>query len=323
TSDSITVAVATDYPEYTKFQNIKILVSAFSEKGGTMELVVEQRNSANSLISNTSYQTLVNVTDYVFNLQVPGKPGTYSITVKAIQNGNIGTSFTSFSVVYVYDTNTVKLMFVAMIFFAALLILIIASKENNATEEILRFLFLSGIVASILLSLLFTQLEYGASSAVGLMRSSVPATNETAFANLSAVPWVFHIGNKLFIPLYVVVFGLIGGYLRYLYKTSRLFLDKDLRKDTEDLTKYLTDQKAKDVGRRVIFCESLKDLSLFFLAPILAIVAWFLFSQWELIADSDTLLAVFSFSAGLVTTEIVNGITNFTKRNLIERTTAG
>jgi hypothetical protein len=191
--------------------------------------------------------------------------------------------------------------------FAGLLILITVSKQENAIQEVLRFVFLSGIVISILLSLIFTGLEIGKSSPIGLTKIKV---NQTATESIND-QWVFNVGGYLQIPIYVVVFGLIEGYLRYLYKTSRLLIDEDLRKEKENMRRYLIEQGITDVSKRLIFFESLRDIALFFLSPILAVVVWFLFSQWEPIAASPTILAVFSFASGLVTTEIVNAISDF------------
>lgn len=135
-------------------------------------------------------------------------------------------------------------------------------------------------------------------------------------SNLNA-DWAFKVG-QLYIPIYVIVFGLIGGYLRYLYKTSRLLTDEQLKKEIQGIKEYLStqDPDAKDVTQKVIFFESLKDVALFFLAPILAIVAWFLFSQWEPTGNSVYLLALISFASGLTTTEIVNTVTDFARKNL-------
>jgi hypothetical protein len=47
-------------------------------------------------------------------------------------------------------------------------------------------------------------------------------------------------------------------------------IDKELRKEKEDMKKYLEEQAIADVSQRLIFFESLRDISLFFLSPILA-----------------------------------------------------
>ena len=175
-------------------------------------------------------------------------------------------------------------------------------------------------------SLVFTTCPIGDESPIGLghltNQTAIERIDRPAITRFGRPQWVFNVGGVMYIPIYVIVFGLIGGYLRYLYKTSRLLTDEDLRKEREDVKKYLSAQGVSDAGRRLIFFESLKDVALFFLAPILATVVWFLFSQWKPIEDSPTVLAVFSFASGLVTTEIVDKISEFTKTNLGERTSA-
>lgn len=312
TSDNISLDILPEYGEYTdEFQNVKIYVNIYTKNEGIVKLILEQKNSNGTLLQQSSQ--LINATRYTFLLH-PGEIGTYQVNVTAIQNGAEEQAYTSYSVISLYDTNTVRFLALSLGFFAALLILIGVSKENTAKEEILRFVFLSGIVGSILAALLFTEFQFGEESALGLVLQ-----NQIATDNSTRDVWVFSVGRELSIPLYVIVFGLTGGYLRYLYKTSRLLTDNDLRKEREEVKEYLITQGVSDVGRRMLFFESLKDVALFFLAPILATVVWFLFSQWEPIEDSPTLLAVFSFASGLVTTEIVTTITDFTKSNLSRR----
>jgi hypothetical protein len=316
TFNDISLNVVSESPEYTELQSVRIFVRVYTEEGGLLKLILEVRNSSGQVVHESSQ--LTNKTRWTFYLH-PGQPGIYNTTVKAIQSGNVEVVSTSFNVVNMYDTNTVKFLLVSVASFAGLLILITVTKRDTATQEVLRFVFLSGIVVSILLSLIFTGLEIGKNSPIGLTKVD---NNQTGI-ELTNDQWVFNVGGELQVPIYVVVFGLIGGYLRYLYKTSRLLIDEDLRKEKEDMKKYLVDQgvtDATDLSQRLIFYESLRDLALFFLSPILAVVVWFLFSQWEPIAGSPTVLAVFSFASGLVTTEIVNAISNFTKSNLSKRT---
>lgn len=313
TFDDISLNVVSESPEYTELQNVRIFVAVYAEKEGILKLMLEVKDPNGTLVHESSQ--LINVNRYIFYLH-PGQPGTYNATVKAIQNGNVEEVSTNFNVVSIYDTSTVRFLFISVASFAGLLILITISKKDNATQEVLRFIFLSGIVVSILLSLIFTGLEIGKYSPIGLIKIKDNQT-ETESGNDQ---WAFNIGGELQIPIYVVVFGLIGGYLRYLYKTSRLLIDEELRKEKENMKKYLIEQGITDVSQRLIFFESLRDIALFFLSPILAVVVWFLFSQWEPISDSSTVLAVFSFASGLVTTEIVEAISDFTKSNLSKRT---
>ena len=160
------------------------------------------------------------------------------------------------------------------------------------------------------------------------------------------------------IPIYIFVFGIAGGYLRYLYKTSKLrLLDKTLKGtyiftwdkvpgiDSNTLKDFLirnlgikwtgspdleikksNDKKTINISdgkrylsitlnnthaeiridsgevyrlsaierndtikiyqgiddmRRLVFYQSLEDLSVIFLAPLLAIATWFILSQWR------------------------------------------
>ncbi|MPZ07021.1 MAG: hypothetical protein GEU26_11515 [Nitrososphaeraceae archaeon] len=316
TSNDISLNVVPESSEYTELQSVEIFVRVYTEEGGLRKLVLEVRNSSGQVVHESSQ--LINVNKWKFFLH-PGQVGTYNVTVKAIQNGNDEEVSTSFNVVSIYNTSTVRFLLISVASFVGLLILITVAKRDNATQEVLRFVFLSGIVVSILLSFIFTGLEIGKGSPIGLTKVDA---NQTGIES-SSDQWVFNVGGELYIPIYVVVFGLIGGYLRYLYKTSRLLIDEDLRKEKEDMKKYLIAQGITDVTdltQRLIFFESLRDVALFFLSPILAVVVWFLFSQWEPIAGSPTILAVFSFASGLVTTEIVNAISNFTKSNLSKRT---
>ena len=301
--------------DYTELQVVRLFVKVTAEEEGIVKLLLEVIGPNGALVHESSQ--LINVrgvTPYTFELN-SGWPGTYNVTVKALQNGIVEQGSAFFNVVSIYDTSTVRFLLISVASFAGLLILISISKKDNAIQEVLRFVFLSGIVVSILISLIFTGLEIGKNSTIGLTKMG---ENQTGTESNNA-QWVFNVGGALQIPIYVVVFGLIGGYLRYLYKTSKLLIDEELRKEKESVKKYLIEQGITDVSQRLIFFESLRDLALFFLSPILAVVVYFLFSQWEPIADSPTVLAVFSFASGLVTTEIVNAISDFTTSNLSKR----
>jgi hypothetical protein len=309
-SDNFSLNIISKYETYiAEFQNAKILVRIGKEVNSSVWLELEQRNSSGTLLHEISQ--LVTNTTREFTLHT-GDIGTYNITVRAILNGEEQIAHTTYRVISVWDSSTVRFSILALAFFGALLVLIGISKQDTGKEEILRFVFLSGIVGSMLSSLIFTQFPVGDDSPIGLVN---PPPEVTELGK-----WVINIGGLFYIPVYVIIFGLIGGYLRYLYKTSRLLTDEDLRKEREDIKNYLTAQSVSDADRKLIFFESLKDVALFLLAPILAIVVWFLFSEYDPIKDSPSLLAVFSFASGLVTTEIVNSISGFIKNNMSRRT---
>ena len=84
------------------------------------------------------------------------------------------------------------------------------------------------------LGLFAADLEMGSTSAMGLIREPPQDDNKATIQNngtsFSGGEWKFNIGglpednynNGLHIPIYVIIFGLIGSYIRYLYKTAHL-----------------------------------------------------------------------------------------------------
>ena len=307
----LTLTVSTDYDQYAdEFQTVGVTAKV-GKQDGPATLVLEARDSSGKLVANQSRPLWD--WDAAYFVLYPGEIGVHNITVKAFQNGNVVESYTTYNVISFWTTNTSFFLFAALASFAGLLISIGASKSDDAKTEILRFVFLSGIVVSILGALFFIQSPYGTASPIGLV-----ALNQTQpIFSLSEAVWAFKVGGQLYVPLYVIVFGLIGGYIRYLYKTSRLLTDTERRMEIEEIRKYLVRQNNDhNIDKKIIFFESLRDVTLFFLAPILATVAWFLFSQWEPSESSIYLLAVISFASGLITTEIINAISQFARNNL-------
>src|SRR6478735_2161020 len=154
-------------------------------------------------------------------------------------------------------------------------------------------------------------------------------------------------------------FGLIGSYIRYLYKTAHLknthnallrvkeeileeCKDKSLEEiqskhlgittrriekfviDTGDFT--LNEDGSSEISeeariraakhiliirkrRKVAFHQSLEDLSLFILSPLLSIVVWFFLSQGGV--SEPLVLATVSFLIGLFTEQIMVTLRNF------------
>jgi len=212
----------------------------------------------------------------------------------------------------------------------------------------------------------------------------------------SFAEWTLNVGGNqisnytqgISIPIYVLVFGFIGGYLRYLYKTARLktinsplreimlfrwenvpgtdcnvlrgFLkekfdidwitsqefvknqEKNLltlingsdtvtiRLDGNNARVILDNDKEiyrftvkKDDGTKIyqnlswrswLFYQSLEDLSLLFLAPLLAVAVWFLLVQAG--TSGIYTLALASFTIGLVTYEVIRALLRFIRRVL-------
>lgn len=323
-SSLIAVRITADRKEYTEFESIEIWGFVNGSGSQLIKLVLELRDSNNILIHNAS--RIVNNGNFTFLLQT-GKLGMYNVTVKAIQGTNYEVVKTSLKVVSIFDTNIAKFLYLSLGFVGALLVLITIGIKNCLLDEILRFVFLSGIVASLLASLLFADIQFGKQSPIGLIKEP---SNEKNIEE-----WVFNIGNALKIPIYVVVFGLIGGYIRYLYKTSKLIDElKDKNKLNKSKSKNSNNQSPDknnvdinnvEVERdknshleredkiRIIFYESLRDIALFFLAPILSVAVYFLLLASGLSGvNSIYTLAVISFTVGLVTEDIIQKLIKFT-----------
>ena len=313
----ISVDILADRKEYTEFEDIAIMVNLYGIPGNVVKLILEERDSSNLLVHRSS-QT-VNVDNYIFYLH-PSKIGDYTVIVSVLQGNNIETATTSFKVVSIFHTNMAKFIYLTGGFFIALMVLLMLGINNNLLEEILRFVFLSGIVVSILASLLFSDLQFGTQSPVGLI---------TFIDENKEKQWVFSIGNALKIPIFVVVFGLIGGYIRYLYKTSMLINTEKQGNTNKSKTK--TDGTAMELSdssgsktemtrkqrRRETFYESLHDIMLFLLAPLLAIAVYFLLFAFGLSgANAIYTLAAISFGVGLTTEEVIQRLTNFVNDTL-------
>ena len=188
--------------------------------------------------------------------------------------------------------------------------ILIARGHNSVTDEILRFIFLSGLVISFLASLLFVDIQFGTQSPLGLIKQKETKNNTENYK------WTFSIGGTIQLPVYVIVFGLLGGYIRYLYEKSR-FISTVGRRDTKKEELEKKDELHND--RHLIFLQSLRDISLFLLSPLLAIVVYFfLFNVGMDTLDGTYTIAVACFGVGLVTEDVIRKLKRSTNRPLAE-----
>ncbi len=185
---------------------------------------------------------------------------------------------------------------------------------NLTPYKIGRFIFISGMVISILGGLALTDVEVGANSPVGLILQQVlDRDRNPQFDKNNGLPireWAINIGGNtvsnntisndrsftISIPFYVVLLGLAGGYLRYLSKAaSRQYVrPPEYIKPEENSQEFAVGTQA--------------ELSEMALAPLLATVVWLLLSQGQTTTSTTYWLAAVSFSIGLVTREIIDGI---------------
>jgi hypothetical protein len=266
-----------------------------------------------------------------------------------------------------------------------------------------RFLLISVVVFSSISAFYFVTEELGIGAPVGLVKR--PLINSTSISNIipgsGGEQWMINIGGVrennyqfgLQIPIYVFVFGIIGGYIRYLYNTTQSQSDiitkklftwnnvpgseesslKDFLKNKYKL-EWITDQLAftKDQDNKTLslkddknnhflsvtleddaatlslkngeegnkkfivkkenndntvyteefdplkspFYNSLRDIALILLAPLLAAAVWFLIIQNGIDpAKGIYVLAVISFAVGLATDNVVQTLVNFVSTN--------
>src|SRR5205823_194975 len=113
-------------------------------------------------------------------------------------------------------------------------------------------IIISVIVLSILLSVLYTDIEWGVNSPIGLiLKSSVDEKGQIKLNSLGQPlgdQWTINVGGTqrdnysegIQIPVYVAVFGIIGGYLRHLYDVTKYVqvrkeLDEQVDKEISEL----------------------------------------------------------------------------------------
>jgi hypothetical protein len=139
--------------------------------------------------------------------------------------------------------------------------------------------------------------------------------------NNPLIDWVINIGSSwennfssgIVIPVYVIILGLTGGYLRYLNKAmskekniENVETKSDISTPNKEPIEIKMTKPIKSIEKTSHdFAENTDgELSNILLAPLLASVVWFLLSQGETEFNMYGMAAI-SFSIGLVTKEII------------------
>jgi hypothetical protein len=322
--DKISLWINTDRSEYPAGQPTRVFVGIGeitdrSPPNFIRKISLEVRPENSNKVEYRAAK-LFNARPSEFDIAL-SEPGTFNATVFTFVDGSMVSASTLFKVTDLFHTQTAIMIYVSIGFLTALLLLIGIGISNITIDEILRFIFISGIVGSILVGFLVTDKQFGIRSPIGLVVK--PSSNGTG--EITNSEWVLNIGGEPYkyssgvqIPVYVLVIGLVGGYLRYLYKTSKLLTDTELIKERRKIKELLAQEHTRNLARRITFYESLKDLVLLFLSPLVAVASWFLISQWRPTENSVYLIGLICFSASLLTVEIVNSIIRFTKGYLKE-----
>jgi hypothetical protein len=349
---------------------------------------------------------VINSTSHEYIFDAPNKVGRYAIIYETFSDQFSNTTDAKplyyayyFTVTYPYLTTWGISFFIALIATLGLIILIILSTKNIEFTifEVSRFICISGITLPIVFGLLFIDSEWGRNSPISVLKFyDTSNNNDERLGN----QWIVNIGgikinnyqSGIFIPVFVIIFGLIGGYLRYLHRTilqkenveylsyideylfnwndivgstyesnkfkqylnnkfrfpwindrhfenispNQLKIESSDKKniisivlnETEDkitinhnniLLVELIARKSNDrtlVYTRIpkknwLFYQSLGDLTILVMAPLLAIAAWFLLTTAGVY--DKYIIATVSFAIGLITENIINRLINFSE----------
>jgi hypothetical protein len=231
--------INTDRSEYPSDQAVNIYVGINETGAGNSSNFIHKvslevmSKTSNNVMYRSAHLVDKHYTKFVF---LPTESGTFNATAVTFVGSSMVSASTLFKVADLFHTQTAYMIYLSLGFLAALLILISIGIRNIALDEILRFIFLSGIVGCILVAFLVSDKQFGIRSPIGIVLKSSDAS----------FTWVLNIGGGppsftgspgyatgIQIPIYVLVIGLVGGYLRYLYKTSRLMTDNELIKDAK------------------------------------------------------------------------------------------
>lgn len=93
-------------------------------------------------------------------------------------------------------------------------------KAGPQSKEIVVFVCISGMVLAPIVALLLADMEVGKHSPLGLVKKEFPSVNGTVTSQ-----WVINFGGTaddsyssgVQVPTYILIFGIAGGYIRYLY----------------------------------------------------------------------------------------------------------
>jgi hypothetical protein len=175
-------------------------------------------------------------------------------------------------------------------------------------------------------ALALTDVELFPNSPIGLIikpLSSSSVQNTTQAGG----QWVINIGGEpkekyafgIQVPINVFIFGIAGGYLRYLYQMAQKARpEKEVTiqgapapesPQTKEQEGQKSSQPTSDWQTRGIFFDTLRDIALLFLSPLLAIAVWLVLLQGG--TTSILTLGAVSFAIGLITTEVVQMLIRF------------
>jgi hypothetical protein len=285
---TLIVSLQTDSVHYVIGTPIRVsgeVINTTSLVRESDEVIINTQESQSNVIVN-SVTALAKNGFYNTSLPPISVAGKYKIS--AFVHG-YPSSLVSIEIQELFYTRTAIMLYVGVGGSLIGLIFVILKAPRGQTQAVLRFVFLSSIALTTMMALALTDVQIAPLSPLGLVIK--------ASSNNTQTQWVLNIGGVttnnysagVQVPVSVIIFGIAGGYLRFLYFTS-----------TKEREEKLQDEP---------FHESLKDLALFFLSPLLAVAVWLVLFQGG--TTSNFTLAAVSFTIGLVTREVVEALTKF------------
>ena len=183
--------------------------------------------------------------------------------------------------------------------------------EETAIYELYQFVIITIFAFTPIVTLAFTDVAIFPNSPIGVV---IKPSSENV--TQSAGEWMINVGGSSFdryqsgiqVPIAIFIFGILGGYLKYLYFIVKKPEHK--KKNTE------IQPNSNLVPHENLF-EMLKQLTFLFLSPLLAIAVWLVLRQGGV--TSVLTLSAVSFVIGLVTDEAVSSLIRFVTEALGER----
>jgi hypothetical protein len=327
------IHVETNKPKYLRDEVVRIF--GYVDDGHRVNgKVTTHISDGSKVVDNESIYTTKNGT-FRLNFTDTHNPGDYKITA-SINDSQDSSNVTSIHIMDLWATPMVQILLLgsmssAIGLFVLLLVTSKYKKEKKGESEfeiaeILRFMCISGIALSPILAYFLSDMELGTASPIGLtMRQPLDQSGKPQSDTKGQIIsyWIIHVGGTsannyatgLNIPFYVVMFGTLGGYLRYLHKAARK--EHDYFYKIEIKCEKCGEKIKPDYTSSLFIHDTLGELSHVLLSPLLAIAVWFILSQ----GDTSTnvyILAVVSFAVGLITEEVIHGIVTFVQGRLKE-----
>ena len=231
TASSASITVDVDKVRFGIGEIVHIFGKAYSNSTNpwTGKMIIELRNSNNDVVYKTSLFP-VNGT-YRADIQNTLQLGKYIVNV-SLDNTN-ESSWTSFETVSYWDMWAFYSIIGGILCIGSLAAIHSIGVRNIRLIEVANFVLFSGIVLSVLLTIFFADIDLGPNSPIGLVLQHPVDGQGRVSSNIFGLPqssaqWIVNVGGNqrnnyqdgIAIPVYVVVFGLIGGYLRFLYEIA-------------------------------------------------------------------------------------------------------